>query len=142
MNRYHFRLEPVLRVRRIQQDAARAAMAAARRDVDVAEVALDESMGRYESLPSADAGRPAADWLAQRTRSGHTAATVVAHGIDREVAVERLDAQREAVRDARRRVAALERLDERRRDEHHAEARREESLEVDELVTTRFGRTP
>lgn len=141
MNRYRFRLEPVLRVRRIEQDAARAAMAAADRDVDAADAALAASIDRYESLPVAEGGRPAAAWLTQRTLAGHTAASVVADGIGREVAAARLAGQRDAVRAARRRVAALERLDERRRGEHDVAARREEDLEVDELVTTRFGRT-
>lgn len=142
MNRYHFRLEPVLRVRRIEQDSARAAMVAAGRELDDAEGVLHRSFERYESLPGTAGGQPATSWMAQRTRSGHTAASVVAAGVSRELAAARVDVQRDEVRAARRRVAALERLDERRRDEHALEAQREEAAEVDELVTTRHGRKP
>lgn len=141
MKRYQFRLEPVLRVRRIEQDTVQAAMAAAHRGLGDAEAALDASITRYDSRPPTGGSRPASAWLAERASIGRTAATVVAAGVAREVAATCLEEQRAALLAARRRVSALERLDERRRDEHALAAEREEAVEVDELVTTRHGRT-
>lgn len=142
MNRYRFRLEPVLRVRRIEQDTAQAGVVAARRDFDAAESDLHRSVDRYRARPETHGPSSAAAWLAGRAGTELTAATVIAAGTRRELAAGRVAEQQEALQAARRRVAALERLDERRREEHALAAQREEATDVDELVTSRHGRTP
>lgn len=141
MKRYQFRLEPVLRVRRIEQDTVQTAVAAAHRALGEALETLQASVARYDSRPAAAGARPAPAWLAERTIVGLTAASVVAAGVAREVAAAGLEERRAALHAARRRVTALERLDERRRDEHALQTQRDEAVEVDELVTARHGRT-
>ena len=141
MKRYRFRLEPVLRVRRIEQDTVQGQLAAARRDLADADAALLDAVDRYRAAPQPAGAQSVAAWLAVRTRAELTAATVMDVGSRRELAASQVDEQRSALHDARRRVVALERLDERRRFEHDVEARRAEDAEVDELVTNRFGRT-
>ena len=81
-------------------------------------------------------------WLAKRTSLQLSAASVVAAGTGREWAARRVAGEQAALHRAAMRVAALERLDERRRDEHARAERRHEDAEIDELVTTRHGRTP
>lgn len=142
MKRYRFRLEPVLRVRRIEQDTVQGRLAVAHRDLADAEATLLDAVDRYRSAPQPVGAQSAATWLAGRTRAELTAATVMDVGSRREHAAAQVEEQRSALHDARRRVVALERLDERRRSEHDLEARRDEDAEVDELVTNRFGRTP
>jgi flagellar FliJ protein len=142
MRRYRFRLDPVLRVRRIEQDSAQAAMAAAGHELAVADEALHRSVDRYRTLSAADGPQPAAAWLVARDCGGRSAATVVAAGTARELAAGQVAERRDALRDARVRVAALERLDERRRGEHAHEAQREDEARIDELVTGRHGRQP
>lgn len=141
MRRYEFRMEPVLRVRRIEQDSAQAHLAAARRDLGAAEEALHDAIERYRSIPQTDGPRPATAWLAHRSGIERTAATVVAVGAQRAHAASQEAERLAALHDARRRVVALERLDERRRAEHVLELRRAEDSEIDELVTSRWGRT-
>ena len=140
MKRYRFPLEPVLRVRLIEQDAARAALVAAHHGFRVADDARHRTVARYRALP-VDAGAETTDrWLARRTASHRTAACVVAAEADTEAARARMDDQRSALQQARMRTSALERLDGRRREEHELESRRAEDAEVDELVTARHGR--
>lgn len=141
MKRYRFRLDPVLRVRRIEQDTAQGLLAAAHRQLAEADAALLAAVDRYQSAPLSAGAEPAATWMARRTNVSLSAATVMAVGTQRERAESDVDEQRSALHAARRRVVALERLDERRHLEHDVEARREEDAEVDELVTSRWGRT-
>lgn len=140
MKRYRFRLEPVLRVRRIEQDTARAVMAAAARSLDAADEQLHQSVSHYRTVPLVDGPHDTAGWLARRASAERAASAVVRAGVEREHAAASLDRERDALRDARQRVAALERLDERRREEHALAAQRQEVVDVDELVTGRHGR--
>lgn len=142
MRRYRFPLEPVLRVRRIQEDAAHAAMVAARHDLDDAERVLHGSMARYRNRPQPSGPQPGVAWLAGRCSLELSAASVVAAGTGRELAARRMAHEQDGLREAAMRVAALERLDEHRRDEHARDERRDEDAEIDELVTNRHGRTP
>jgi flagellar biosynthesis chaperone FliJ len=141
MRRYRFALAPVLRVRRIEQDAAQAAVTGARSALDEAEVELQRSMARYHGRPLPAGPEAAATWLTHRSRADLVAASVVAAGTRHGLAGLRMEEQREALRRARMRVTALERLDERRREDHAVESRRTEDAEADELVTSRHGRT-
>lgn len=140
MKRYRFRLDPVLRVRRVEQDAAQAGMAAAQRDLTEAEEALVRSVARYQQVAAPPPAQAATAWLASRGRVGLVAATVVAAGTGRETAAMQAADRRAALQEARQRVSALERLDERRREEHALAARRDEDAQIDDLVTGRHGR--
>jgi flagellar export protein FliJ len=81
-----------------------------------------------------------ATFIAQRSQADRLAAAVrTAAGRE----IEAVAVQREKRDDwgvHAQRVASLERLDDRARDEHRIEADREELKLVDDLVTSRFGR--
>jgi flagellar FliJ protein len=136
MKRYRFRLEQVLRIRRVQEEQARHQVHAAQRDVIRADQAVDDRLAAYAAGTSAYCGtqqafmadRALAEYRAQsveRSRDNASAARVV-HS-------ERLDDWSHTAR----RVEALERFDARRRDEYSVEERRDEDRTVDEMVSGR-----
>ena len=141
MKRYAFRLESVLRVRRVEEDRAVAALAAARRQLEAAERTLQSTLDRYSVVPSASGALPLADLLRSRAHQELVAASVVHAGTERLRAEAVVETQRAAWSAAAQRVAALERLDERRRAEHALEAQRQETIEVDDMVVARAGRS-
>ena len=137
MKRYEFRMAKVLRVRRLQEDAARAGVAVARSAERAAEAAVTESQEHYRGLASDLPPGSATDFLGQRDRVAFRATGV-------RLAEGRLstatDATAQAVagwRVTHQRVEALERLDERRREDHDVELRRFEDAAVDEIVVSR-----
>ena len=138
MKRYRFRLDSVLRVRRLQEDVARGALA--RADVHVVETQAALVVARdwlteldHRPVP----GQPVA-WEARRTLVLRAADEIDARRADVDVAAAARQERQGELRDARRRVRALERLDERRREEHRLEAARQDERVVDDLVTSRF----
>lgn len=137
MKRYEFRMEKVLRVRRLQEDAARAAVAAARRAEQQAQSALEASQAHYSSLTTAAPTTSSVQFLALRERAAHRATGVrLSEGL-RFVAAQETAASVHTWQESNRRVDALERLDERRREEYGIEARRAEDAAVDEIVVAR-----
>lgn len=137
MKRYEFRMAKVLRVRRLQEDAARAGVAVARSAERDAETAVAASQEHYRGLAGNAAATSATDFLGQRDRVAYRATGV-------RLAEGRLstatDATAQAVagwRVTHQRVEALERLDERRRDDYGVELRRFEDAAVDEIVVSR-----
>lgn len=138
MKRYQFRLQSVLRARRAQEDLARQSLALANRRLRDAQVLLAQEQTRYRSV---EVRRGVVDVPAARAEQSwqHLAAASVAHAARclEDLAVAAADHQA-AWREAARRVAALERLDDRRRAEHVLAAARADGVEVDDLVTARF----
>ena len=140
MKRYKFRLDTVLRVRRVEEDRAIAALADARRKLEAAEQALQDTLDRYSTVPAASGPMTVIDLLRARAHQELVAASVVHAGTERLRAEAVVDVQRDAWSAAAQRVAALERLDERRREEHALEAQRQETIEVDDMVVARAAR--
>jgi flagellar export protein FliJ len=138
VKRYRFSLESVLHVRRTQEEAARQQLAAANMDLRRSRIALVAETERYQArtdvlgpcdMDSFRASRLGAEQVAgcvaaarQRVESNGLAAT----------------ARRAEWSHAAREVAALERLDERRQSEWQAEFRRQEDVEVNDMVTARW----
>ena len=138
MSRYRFRLESVLRVRRVQEDRARAQLARARLEELEARRATEVRRGRLRR--NMDVGMPSGDpdnWKAHRDRSDRLAAAVTASQAAElhaaELSTRRLEDWERAAADLR----ALERLDERHRDEWRAEQLRDEQRVLDEISTRR-----
>ncbi|MCU1487301.1 MAG: hypothetical protein JWN67_4047 [Actinomycetia bacterium] len=134
MKKYQFRLDAVLRVRRIEEERARADLLGANRALAAAEAELDRRLEHYRTvtLPGGALGHDT--YLAARSHQDLAAAAVVAAGTARlaaEAERERLHAVWAATAS---RVKALERLDDRRRDEHAADVRREEIIVLDEVA--------
>jgi flagellar protein FliJ len=141
VKRYRFRLEAVLRVRRVQEDVARGDLARASAVVTAAAAELDAARDRLARTTSEPVPADPVEWQARRALLLGRAEEISARGADLEAAtIERTHRQR-ALAEARTRVRALERLDERRRDEHAIEAARDESRTLDDLVTARWGRS-
>ena len=137
MKRYEFRMQKVLRVRRLQEDAARAGIAVARTAEQRASDAVVGSYDHYRALSTLAPATTAAAFLGLRDQVTYRATSVRLAEGNLHVAAE---ATAEAVSTwhvSHRRVEALERLDERRRDEHEIEARRAEDAAVDEIVVSR-----
>lgn len=143
MRRYRFRLDPVLRVRRDQQDLAQAAVLLAQADARHEAVRLterDQAYARANTLASAQGPRSAADFLYEQQHRQALATAV----LDQRGRVEQAEGvvvqARVALTAAATKVGALERLDERQRAEHAVRALREEELIIDDLVVSRFSR--
>lgn len=140
MKRYQFRAEKVLRIRRLQEDIARATVVGARRDEDAAQTGLDASQQRYSELSSPPSAQTSAAFLMVRAQAGHRANAVTLARQHRQAAAEATAAALGSWRAAHRKVEGLERLDERRRADRHVEVRRDEDAQADEIVVARARR--
>jgi len=139
VRRYRFRLERVLRVRRVEEERARAALARANGALRRAELELSSRVDGYGGLGAAPGG-PASEFLAALDRRRRAAASV---GFAREVrttAAVTADGARAGWSAAATRVSSLERLDERGRERHRVEVRKAEDVAADDVVVGRFGR--
>ena len=140
MKRFRFRLEQVLRVRRLQEDIARGALMHANLQ---ARQAADVVNARVEDYTTAarPGGAQSYDTFNQmqsRLDNAAGAITIARAGYQQALVV--VDERRAEWAAARQRVAALERLEERRRDEHAIEVRRAEDRLDDDLVVARHAR--
>ena len=140
MKRYEFRAEKVLRIRRLQEDMARAAVAGARRDEDVAQARVDASQRRYSALSMTAPAQSSAAFLMAREQVGHRAGAVTVARQLHQAAAEATAEALSSWHDANRKVQGLERLDERRRADHHVEVRRDEDAQADEISVSRARR--
>jgi flagellar export protein FliJ len=140
MKRFRFRLDQVLHVRRVQEDQARFQLLSANRDAHLAAVRVEERLAQYaeRSMPSGPQPYEAFERALFLLDSG-AAAVGAARATHRETLAV-VEAKRAEWTDARRRVAALERLEERRRAEHAVEVQRAEDQLVDDLVVARHAR--
>ena len=133
MRRYRFRLEAVLRVRRLEEDAARARLLDANRALAEARAGRDRAAAHYHALPAGLGPCSTEDLRRSRQRAELAAATLAA----RQGAVERAAVDVECARQlwtaAVSRVRVLERLDERRREEHRLAGEREETRFLDDI---------
>jgi len=140
VRRYRFRLEAVLRVRRLQEDVARGALAEATATVGRAEGAVTRAHEWLEALRAEAAPPEPLAWHAHRRVQLGAAEELTARSTELGAARAEQRARQVALADARMRVRALERLDERRRAEHAREVARQDERVVDDLVTSRFHR--
>jgi len=137
VRRYRFRLEPVLRVRRQEQDVARAAVLAATADVRADADTLAERDRAYADGTAAPARGRACDFVVAQSHRAALGRAVLEQRRCLEVAELRLEQARTGLTAAAARVGALERLDERSHAEHTARNRRAEEMVVDDLVVSR-----
>ena len=140
MKRYQFRAEKVLRVRRLQEDIARAGVAAARQQEQAARDALSASQQRYAQLQSGGVQQTTTAFLASREQAVHRATAVVSAQQQTRTAHDATAQSLALWHDAHRKVDGLERLDERRREDYAIEAGRAQDAAVDEIVVSRARR--
>ena len=140
MKRFRFRLDQVLHVRRVQEDQARYALLAANRDAQLAAARVEQRLADYADRRMPPGPQPYADFERAVFLLDSAAGAI---GVAREAHRDALgvaDERRGEWTDARRRVAALERLEARRRAEHAIEVQRAEDQLVDDLVVARHAR--
>lgn len=142
MKRYAFSLERVRRVRRTQEDIARARLQAAARQERLAEEDLRHAQQQYDTTTSGAAALRglAMSALAAREMEVRRATDVrEASQRLRQAEAGRAEAT-DAWTEAKRRVSALERLDERQRTAHERAVIAEGDALADDIVTGRFWR--
>jgi len=137
VKRFRFRLEQVLRVRRIQEDRARAELLAANRAAHDAAVRVEACISEYRTRSFPEGVQPYADYERALFFLDTAASAVELARRAHRDALAVVDERRNEWMDAHRRVHALERLEERRRAEHEIENRRAEDRLVDDLVVAR-----
>jgi len=139
MKKYTFSLSKVLRVRRIQEEQAAAELAAARA---AANAAAEKEAGAAHALASRCARgglQPAVSFLAWAETTMLAGETLSDAKAEAQQADEDVEARQDEWSAAAARVSALEHLDERGRDAHEVERRREETKTVDDIITSRSG---
>lgn len=129
MKRTTDRLATVLRVRRVQEQVAAGRLASAEAARRAADAALVDRRAAVP-VPRTDRQVVELSWAAV-DRARLVAAS----------AVDAADRERATWSDAARRVKGLERLDERLRAEARVEELRRQAAVLDDLVTTRIGRS-
>jgi flagellar FliJ protein len=140
LKRFRFRLEQVLRVRRLQEDMARAALQHANLEARRAADAVNARIEEYGAAARPDGAQSYDAFNRMQSRLDNAAGAInVARGVYRQ-ALGLVEERRAEWAAARQRVAALERLEQRRRDEYAIEARRAEDRLVDDLVVARHAR--
>jgi flagellar export protein FliJ len=135
MKKYTFRLEAVLRVRRIEEERALADLLAANRALAEAEAELDRRLDHYRTVTLPTGALTHDRYVAARSQQDLAAGAVVAAGTARLAAEHERNRLHATWAAAAARVKALERLDERRREEHAVEVLREETIVLDEIAT-------
>jgi len=137
VKRFRFRLAQVLRVRRVQEDMARAELLAANRLAHEAATEVDARLAEYHRRSMSGGVQSYDEFERDLFLLDTAAAAVDTARVWHRDALEVVDARRVDWTAARRKVAALERLEERRRLEHEFEMRRAEDRLVDDLVVAR-----
>jgi flagellar protein FliJ len=137
VKRFRFRLEQVLRVRRIQEDQARAALLVANRAAHDAAARVEERLHEYGTRSFPEGPQAYQDFERALFMLDAAAGAVEFARLQHRDALAVVDERRVDWTDAHRRVSALERLEVRRREEHAIETRRDEDRLVDDLVVAR-----
>ena len=140
MKRFRFRLEQVLRVRRIQEDIARGALMAAHHGAREAADRVNARIADYAAASRPSGAQSYDAFNRMQFRLDNAAGAITIARSEYHHTLELVEARRSEWAAARQRVAALERLEARRRDEHAIEARRAEDRMVDDLVVARHAR--
>jgi flagellar export protein FliJ len=140
MKRFHFRLAKVQRVRRIEEDRAVAALAAANATVVTATRYRHHREEAYAAVPREPARVGVSGFLAARGLRDLAADAVQAAAAAEALAMEAAADRRHDWSVAAARVAVLDHLEDRRREEYALESLRAETVAVDDLVTARHGR--
>jgi flagellar FliJ protein len=140
MKKYSFSLSKVLRVRRIEEERA-AAMLAAAQTIAAAAAVKEASAAHALAARCARGGLQSAASFLAWTETVMLAGEALADArAEVQTADEELATRRDEWSSAAARVSALENLDERGKEAHKLETRREETKITDDIVTTRWDR--
>ncbi|MFP3906763.1 MAG: flagellar FliJ family protein [Acidimicrobiales bacterium] len=137
MKRYRFRFEHVARVRQIQEEQARADLLLARQRLIQAGADLASRANQYEARRSRTERSSSSQFRSDHDRDDLLSMAVIAARSAEANAQLLFGQQLDAWTEAARKVSAMERLDERMREQHAIEEAREEQAEMDDLVSPR-----
>jgi flagellar biosynthesis chaperone FliJ len=140
LKRFQFRLATVLRVRRLQEEQAKGALLHANAQARTAAHRVTTAVDAYASTERPQGSQSYADFERSRFRFERAAESVGVARAGHRDALEVVEIRRDEWSDAHKRVAVLERLEARRREEHDADFRRREERLVEDLVATRHAR--
>jgi flagellar export protein FliJ len=138
MSRRSFRLETVLRVRKAQEETARAELARENGEVRAAAAERDSAAERYRQVPVSSGAVAATVFQREAATADLAAASLLDARSHLSLAEAEAAVALRRWREAAQRVEALERLALRRLEEARAEEARHESAAVDDLVTARY----
>jgi flagellar export protein FliJ len=137
MKRYHFRLETVLRVRRVEEMLARQSLGIANRTIHELEAAEAKVRQRYDNLPEVLPPLEAPMFHARREEAVRLGMALTNAGDAVAAArVEQLQAL-DLLNIVRKRVSTLEHLDQSARMTWHYEQERDERALLDDFVNSR-----
>jgi len=138
MTATRFRLEAVLRIRRVYEESARQQLFADNQRARAADAERERRAARYRSVPRSDA--PVSPLAFRRERAVAELAAEALHAAETELAsaIAQMALSRARWSDAAMRVEALERLERRHAEELHLDELRHELATVDDLVTARW----
>jgi flagellar protein FliJ len=138
VSRRAFRLETVLRVRKAQEEAARADLSRENRQVHDAAAGRDRTERRYREVPRSEGPVPASVFQREAATADLVAASLVEANVRLSLAEAKAAVALRQWREAAQRVEALERLEQRRLEELRLDENRRETAATDELVTARY----
>lgn len=139
MRAYHFRLDSVLRVRRLQERVATQKLAAAVRDLEQARIRSAQARHALEDVTAPVGRLTIGDLRWSHAQSGRLSETARAKAEMVEEAVAAAQQANQAWGSARQRTATLERLDERHLALWRIALERGEAAVLDYLATRRPG---
>lgn len=138
MKRNRFRLETVLRVRRIQEDIKLTEMMTARGAVDRATIqGHARTMSYRDTVQAATSENSSSGFLAERGRMGRFLDGVLESQVTVAITTDELSQRRDTWSTAAQRVSALQRLYGRHQDSHRMDELADEVRETDERTTQR-----
>jgi flagellar export protein FliJ len=140
LKRFRFRLEQVLRIRRLQEDMARNALMQAHREARLAADRVNERITEYGDAPRPSGEQPYSLFNRMHFDLDNRAGAITFARADYQHALRIVEDRKADWAAAHQRVAALERLETRRREEHAIEVRRADDRLVDDLVVARHSR--
>jgi len=138
MKRYRFSLESALRVRLVQEEAARFALAHANAELQRATARYRHALARYDRLESVDGEQDVEAFRRGRDEAERLAAAAHAAWLVVDAATDEAAARHQDWVAASRRVTALQKLDDRRRGEWLVEEQRAETVAIDESAISRW----
>ena len=138
MKAYRFRLERVREMRRAQESMARMALATANQLLSKNIELRDRLLAKYVEMPKGGGMQDYGDYIRERQQLELAERAVALANNEVGIAASNVATSQIRWIDAKRQVAVLDRLDERRRSEYRIELDRQDVKEIDDIVAARY----
>jgi flagellar export protein FliJ len=137
LKKFKFRLESVQKVRRLQEEQARVRLMEANLEARQSAALVESRLHAYLASPRPSAPMNYEAFEQERFKLEALATAVEAARIAHREALDVVDGRRVEWLEAKQRLSALDRLEERRKEEHAIDLRRAEDRLIDDLVVAR-----